>query len=127
MAGRPASPTSNEEAGMSAAARLLASAIAATLVAAVISEPVRAGESGLAGGTSAAPERAKGATQKLNPRTAMTGTWNRYPELGAKPDPAFPPPAQIPTPPLKPELVADFEARRKAIADAEAKGQPLYT
>src|SRR5262245_52806303 len=123
-AGRPASPTSSEGASMSAAAaRLLASAIAATFVAAMVCAPAPAAESGsgLAGGTN--PKPAKGATQKLNPRTDMTGTWNRYPEMGAQPDPQFPAAAPIPSPPLKPELVADFEARRKAVAEAEAKGQ----
>ena len=110
---------------MTAVARLLAPAMAAALAVALASLPVRAGESGLAGGTNAAG--AQGSTKKLNPRTGMTGTWNRYPEMGAKPDPKFPAAAPIPQPPLKPEYVADYEARRKAIADAEAKGQPLYT
>jgi len=110
---------------MTAVARLLAPAMAAALAVALASLPVRAGESGLAGGTNAAG--AQGSTKKLNPRTGMTGTWNRYPEMGQKPDPQFPAAAPIPQPPLKPEYVADYEARRKAIADAEAKGQPLYT
>jgi hypothetical protein len=74
----------------------------------------------------AAADAAKKAAA-TNPRTAMTGTWNRYPELGAKPDPGFPAAPAIPAPPLKPELVAAFEARRKAVQEGEAKGQPLYT
>src|SRR6185312_11209406 len=126
MAGRRASRISSEGGHtMTAVARLLAPAMAAALAVALASLPVRAGESGLAGGTNAAG--AQGSTKKLNPRTGMTGTWNRYPEMGQKPDPQFPAAAPIPQPPLKPEYVADYEARRKAIADAEAKGQPLYT
>jgi hypothetical protein len=72
-----------------------------------------------------ADEKAKAAT--TDPRTAMTGTWNRYPELGEKPSPEFPGPAPIPPPPLKPELMPDYEAHRKAVQEADAKGQPLYT
>jgi len=62
-----------------------------------------------------------------DPRSAMTGQWNRYPEMGEKPNPAFPPPGQIPEPPLKPQYVAEYEARRKAIQEGEASGKPLYT
>jgi hypothetical protein len=62
-----------------------------------------------------------------NPRTAMTGTWNRYPEIDEKPKPEFPPAAPIPPPPLKPEYKADYDARRKAVQEAEARGQPLYS
>jgi hypothetical protein len=64
---------------------------------------------------------------KLNPRTMMTGQWSRYPELGETPDAKFPPPAPIPQPALKPQYQAEFEARQKAVKEAEAKGQPLYT
>src|SRR5262245_494356 len=67
------------------------------------------------------------AEKKLNPRTAMTGQWNRYPEIDEKPNPAFPPAPPIPLPPLKPEFQADFDARVKAVADAEKAGKPLYT
>ena len=111
---------------MTAIARLVAPAVAAAFAVVIASLPARAGESGLAGGSDGT-KQSTGATKKLNPRTAMTGTWNRYPEMGAKPDPKFPAAAPIPAPPLKPEYVADYEARRKAITDAEAKGQPLYT
>jgi hypothetical protein len=67
------------------------------------------------------------AETKIDPRTMMTGQWNRYPELGETPDPAFPPAAPIPDPPLKPQFQEEWKARRKALADAEAKGEPLYT
>jgi hypothetical protein len=63
----------------------------------------------------------------LNPKTMMTGQWNRYPDIDEKPDPAFPPAAPVPPPPLKPQFQAEYEARRKAVQEAEAKGQPLYT
>jgi hypothetical protein len=62
-----------------------------------------------------------------NPRTAMTGTWSRYPELEEKPRPQFPPPPPIPPPPLNPEYQAQFDARRKAVQEAEKRGQPLYS
>jgi hypothetical protein len=82
----------------------------------------------LAGGTHSAlaAEGAKPAA-KLNPRTMMTGQWNRYPEMGEKADPKYPAAPPIPAPPLKPEFQADYDARKKAIAEADAKGQPLYT
>ncbi|MEJ1960156.1 MAG: hypothetical protein WDO56_00835 [Gammaproteobacteria bacterium] len=62
-----------------------------------------------------------------NPRTAMTGQWSRYPEIDEKPLPAFPPPPPIPPAPLKARYKAEWEARRKAVADAEAAGKPLYS
>ena len=75
-----------------------------------------------------AAEAAKdAATAKLNPRTMMTGQWNRYPEMGEQPDPKFPAAGPIPPPPLKPQYQAEFDARRKAVTEADAKGQPLYT
>jgi hypothetical protein len=73
-----------------------------------------------------APPAGKAAA-KPNPRTAMTGSWNRYPEIDEKPLAGFPPPAPIPPPPLKPEYKAKWEAHRKELADAEAAGKPLYT
>src|SRR6185503_10823432 len=76
----------------------------------------------------AAAASAKTAAQgALNPRTMMTGQWNRYPDMGETPDPKYPPPGAIPPPPLKPQYQAEYDTRRKAVADADAKGQPLYT
>jgi len=69
----------------------------------------------------------KPAAAKPNPRTAMTGQWGRYPEIDEKPLAAFPPPPPIPPAPLKPQYKAEWEARRKAVADAEAAGKPLYS
>jgi hypothetical protein len=59
----------------------------------------------------------------------LTGTWNRYPQLGEEPelDPKFPPPPPIGTPPLKAEYMAGWEKDQKAAKDADARGQPLYT
>jgi hypothetical protein len=69
----------------------------------------------------------KPAAKPPNPRTAMTGSWNRYPDIDEKPRPGFPPPAPIPPPPLKAQYKTEWEARRKAVADAEAAGKPLYS
>jgi hypothetical protein len=69
----------------------------------------------------------KHAAKLPDPRKAMTGHWNRYPEIGEKPSPEFPAPAPIPPPPLKPEHKAEYDAHRKEIADAEAAGKPLYS
>jgi hypothetical protein len=76
-----------------------------------------------------APATASSASKaaKPDPRTAMTGSWNRYPEIDEKPLPGFPPAAPIPPPPLKAEYRAKWEAHRKELADAEAAGKPLYT
>ena len=74
-----------------------------------------------------AAQSAKPAAKPPNPRTAMTGHWNRYPEIDEKPLPEFPPAAPIPPPPLKPEYKAQWEAHRKEVADAEAAGKPLYS
>jgi hypothetical protein len=70
---------------------------------------------------------AKAAAKMPDPRTAMTGQWNRYPEIDEKPLPEFPPAAPIPPPPLKPEYKAAWEAHRKTIADAEAAGKPIFS
>ena len=69
----------------------------------------------------------KPATAAPNPRTAMTGQWGRYPEIDEKPMPAFPPPPPIPPAPLKPQYKAEWDARRKAVAEAEAAGKPLFS
>jgi hypothetical protein len=74
----------------------------------------------------AAPAASK-STAMPNPRTAMTGSWNRYPEIDETPSAEFPAPAPIPAPPLKAEHKAAWEARRKAVQDAEAAGKPLYS
>jgi hypothetical protein len=70
---------------------------------------------------------AKPAAARPNPRTAMTGQWGRYPEIGEAPLPGYPPPPPIAPAPLKPQYKAEWEARRKAVADAEAAGKPLYS
>jgi hypothetical protein len=66
-------------------------------------------------------------TAAPDPRTQMTGTWDRYPLLDETPDPAYPPPPPVPDPPLKPEHRAEWDARRKAVKEAEERGQPLFT
>jgi hypothetical protein len=68
-----------------------------------------------------------GKTDVEKTRALFTGAWNRYPDLGEKPDPKFPPPAPIPPPPLKPEHLADWQARQKKTREMEARGEPVYT
>ncbi len=60
-------------------------------------------------------------------RALFGGAWNRYPELGEKPDPKFPPAPAIPPPPLKPEHLAAWQERQKKTREAEARGEPVYT
>lgn len=75
----------------------------------------------------AADAPAKQAAAAPDFRALMTGTWDRYPLLGEKPDPAFPPPPAVPDPPLKPEYKAKWEAHRKAVKEAEDRGEPPFT
>jgi hypothetical protein len=77
--------------------------------------------------TSAAAASPKAGAAKPDPRSAMTGSWNRYPDIDETPHPDFPPAPPIPPPPLKAEYKAEWEARRKAVQEAEAAGKPLYT
>jgi hypothetical protein len=77
--------------------------------------------------TSAVASGAKPAAKIPNARSAMTGQWNRYPEIDEKPSPEFPPAAPIPAPPLKAQYKADWEAHRKKLADAEAAGKPIFS
>jgi hypothetical protein len=58
---------------------------------------------------------------------ALTGTWNRYPQIDETPDPKLPPPPPVGAPPLKPQYLAAWEAEQKAAKDADARGQPLFT
>lgn len=53
----------------------------------------------------------------------LTGSWERY--RGPAGDAANPPPEAAP--PLKPALLAEWEARREAARAADARGQPLAT
>ncbi len=52
------------------------------------------------------------------PKSALTGTWDRSPDV-----------AMIPTemPPLKPQYQAERAARQKAAHEADQRGQPLLT
>jgi hypothetical protein len=70
---------------------------------------------------------AKPAAKAPNPRTAMTGHWDRYPQIDQKPIAGFPVPTPIPPPPLKPQYQAEYDAHRKLLADAEKAGKPLYS
>ena len=53
----------------------------------------------------------------------MTGSWERY--RGPAGDGATPPPES--PPPLKPNLLAEWQARRAAEREADARGVPLAT
>ncbi|MEP7311625.1 MAG: hypothetical protein ABI859_03520 [Pseudomonadota bacterium] len=82
---------------------------------------------------------AQGATSPSDARKAFDprafgGTWDRYPPNASQRDPrapareasaAIPIPAAVPPPPLKPEFKTAWEAKRKKIADATARGEPI--
>ena len=53
----------------------------------------------------------------------LTGSWERY--RGTIGDPANPPPEAAP--PLKPALLAEWQARRDAERAADARGEPIAT
>ena len=53
----------------------------------------------------------------------LTGSWERY--RGPAGDAATPPPEA--QPPLKPELLAEWQKRRQAEREADARGEPLAT
>jgi hypothetical protein len=59
---------------------------------------------------------------------ALDGSWNRYPDMSDRVDSTVQPaPPDIPPPPLKPEYLAPWQAERKRIADANARGEPPVT
>ena len=57
----------------------------------------------------------------------LTGTWNRYPQIGEKPDANTPPPPPVGPPPLKQQYLAAWQAEQQKAREADARGQPLYT
>ena len=69
------------------------------------------------------PPKSKAA---FDPRN-FNGTWDRYPlPLDAHQNSSVvPPPPDIPPPPLKAQFKAAWEAKRKQIADAAARGEPI--
>jgi hypothetical protein len=59
---------------------------------------------------------------------ALDGSWNRYPDMSDRVDNTVQPaPPDIPPPPLKPEYLAPWQAERKRITDANARGEPPVT
>src|SRR5690606_31391801 len=56
----------------------------------------------------------------------ISGAWERLGGLGGGGDSPFLPPRES-APPLKPEYRADWEARREAARQADARGEPLAT
>lgn len=61
--------------------------------------------------------------QSTPPPPDLTGSWERY--RGPAGDAANPPPE--PPPPLKASLLAEWQARREAEREANARGEPLAT
>jgi hypothetical protein len=55
----------------------------------------------------------------------LTGTWDRA--SGANPDPRYTAATPVPQPPLKPQYLAEWQARQKAAHEADERGQPLYS
>ncbi len=53
----------------------------------------------------------------------FTGTWERYPQPGETPDPAFAP-TPVPNPPLKQPWLAEWQANEAKLAARIAEGQP---
>ena len=63
----------------------------------------------------------------FNPR-ALDGAWDRYPAPGdSNVDPTVKPPPAAEGPPLRPDDLAAWKARAKAVADANARGEPPVT
>jgi hypothetical protein len=73
----------------------------------------------------AAPAAIEGSPAAVH---GLTGTWNRYPQLGEAPDPKLPPPPPpVPPPPLKAQYKPDWDAKQQAIKEADARGEPPFT
>ena len=81
----------------------------------------------LAGGAHAQENREPPKSKaSFDPRN-FGGTWDRYPQaLDRQRDATVvAPPPDIPPPPLKAQFKAQWEATRKKIADANARGEPI--
>jgi len=73
----------------------------------------------------AAPASIEGSPAAVH---GLTGTWNRYPQLGEAPDPKLPPPPPpVAPPPLKAQYKPDWDAKQQAIKEADARGEPPFT
>jgi len=73
----------------------------------------------------AAPASIEGSAAAVH---GLTGTWNRYPQLGEAPDPKLPPPPPpVAPPPLKAQYKPDWNAKQEAIKEADARGEPPFT
>jgi hypothetical protein len=65
--------------------------------------------------------------KQFDPRD-FNGAWNRYPDHSERVDRTVePPPPDIPPPPLKAPHLAEWQARQKAVAEANARGEPPVT
>src|SRR5688572_29964665 len=64
---------------------------------------------------------------KFDPRD-LNGSWNRYPDTSDRVDRSVePPPPDLPPPPLKAPHFEQWQARQKAVAEANARGEPPVT
>jgi len=64
---------------------------------------------------------------KFDPRD-LNGAWDRYPDSSGRVDPTVAPRApDIPPPPLRAEYKSAYEAQQKAVAAANARGEPPAT
>ncbi len=78
--------------------------------------------------TSAPAEPPGGAHAPAAAVHGLTGTWNRYPQIDEAPDPKLPPPPPpVGPPPLKAQYMAEWQAKQKAVHEAEARGEPPFT
>jgi hypothetical protein len=68
----------------------------------------------------------KAKTQNFD-RRDFSGTWDRYPQsTDSRLDPSVVPlPSDVPSPPLKPQFKAEFDAETQKIAEANKRGVPL--
>ena len=76
----------------------------------------------------AAKAPAKAPAKAAFDRRAIDGAWDRYPQPGdGGVDPTVKPPPAPPQPPLKAEYLAAWQAQQKAVAEANARGEPPVT
>ncbi|HEX5045589.1 MAG TPA: hypothetical protein VFX89_00580 [Gammaproteobacteria bacterium] len=74
----------------------------------------------------AAPARPAGGAPAAARETGVSPALGGSGVPGAQPSNGAPPPA-VPTPPLKPQYLGEYQARQKEIRDATARGEPLST
>jgi hypothetical protein len=68
---------------------------------------------------------AKDAPAEKVSHARLTGAWDRYP--GPEADPRYTAAPRVPDPPLKPQYLAEWQARQKAAHEADLRGEPIYS